>query len=61
MTKHDLVKELHSDFFRTPDDLQDAWYRVMSIADTSNDKASVWMAVREFANALAQEIEKMEV
>ena len=59
MNKNELVKELRSTVFRTPDDLLDAWYRVQSIADTSNDKASVWMAVREFANALANEIEKL--
>ena len=61
MTREELVKDLRSDFFRSPEDLQDAWYRVMTIADHSNDKASVWMAVREFANAVVKEIEKLEV
>ena len=60
MNKNELVKELRSTVFRTPDDLLDAWYRVQSIAEHSNDRAAVWMAVREFSNALAQEIEKLD-
>ena len=58
MNKEELVKELRSDVFRTPKDLLDAWDRVVSIADSSRDKASVWLAVREFANAVANEIER---
>jgi hypothetical protein len=60
MTNKELVKELHSGFFKSHDDLNSALEYVQKVAKGTNSPSSVLVAVQVVMNTIAKIISDNE-
>ena len=60
MTKHELCLAMYSPIFGERETVQEAYEYAMSIAEASNNKTAVMVALHVLMNSIAKELERTE-